>query len=376
MAFTPNFIDTTDTGSGTDYRKDQESAGLGKRIFNSNFWIRLTHWEYWPFYLLYLPVFIYWVGLVLRARSAFFFSAANPTIENGGMLGESKIKILNTIAPELIPETMYFQPGTSKFQLLAVLKKNGVDFPFILKPDIGERGSFVEKIKNEDDLDRYLKQIKIPFLAQEYIDFPIEMGVFYYRYPSNPKGKVSSIVLKQMLNVTGDGKKTIRELILMNPRAKLQLAALEKSLGSDLDEVLANGEERELESIGNHCRGTAFLNGNYLINDQLNEVFDKISKSIEGFYFGRYDLRCSSLEDLYRGTGIKIMELNGAGSEPGHIYHPGTSIWIAYRDIFHHLEVLLKISKENHRLGVPYMTLATGIREIKKLRAYNRLKNA
>ena len=376
MALVPNSLDMTNTTSGVSDQSGQNSAGPVSKISKSNFWIKLTNWEYWPFYILYIPVFIYWAGLILRARSAFFFSAANPAIENGGMLGESKIKILNTIAPELKPKTIYFKPDISKPQLLLNLKKNGIDFPFILKPDIGERGSFVEKIRNENDLDRYLDQINIPFLAQEYVNHPIEMGVFYYRYPSKAKGRVSSIVLKKMLSVVGDGKKTVRELILLNPRAKLQLDALEKSLGSELDQILPEGEEKELESIGNHCRGTAFLNGNYLINDQLSDVFDKISKSIQGFNFGRYDLRCSSIDELYKGNGIKIMELNGAGSEPGHIYHPGTSIWIAYRDIFCHLKVLFEISRENHRLGVPYMTLREGIREIRKLRAYNKLKNA
>lgn len=376
MALVPNSLDMANTDSRAMERPDEKPVGVGRKILNSNLWIKLTNWEYWPFYILYVPVFIYWAGLILRARSAFFFSAANPSIENGGMMGESKVKILDIISPELKPKTIYFQPQVSKSDLLKDLDENGISYPFILKPDIGERGSFVEKIKNEVDLDQYLDQIKIPFLAQEYIDYPIEMGVFYYRYPSATKGQVSSVVLKKMLTVVGDGNKTVRELILMNPRAKLQLRALEKSIGQGLNHVLAEGEEKELESIGNHCRGTAFLNGNHLINDRLNDVFDKISKSIPGFYFGRYDLRCISFDALYEGNGIKIMELNGAGSEPGHIYHPGTSIWSAYRDIFHHLKVLFEISKENHRLGVPYMSLSEGIREIKKLRAYNKLKNA
>lgn len=376
MTWAPNSLDMAETTSGVRDTSDKKTTGVRGKIFGSNFWIRLTNWEYWPFYILYIPVFLYWASLILRARSVFFFSAANPSIENGGMLGESKIKILDIIAPELKPKTIYFEPRVTKTQLLTTLRANRIGFPLILKPDIGERGSFVEKIKDEEDLDHYLSQIKIPFLAQEYIDYPIEMGVFYYRFPSATKGRVSSIVLKKMLKVVGDGQKTVRELILSNPRAKLQLSALEKSFGNGLECVLARGEEKELEAIGNHCRGTAFLNGNHLINDRLNDVFDKISKSIPGFYFGRYDLRCSSIDALYQGNGIKIMELNGAGSEPGHIYHPGTSILTAYRDIFHHLKVLLKISRENHRLGVPYMTFREGIAEIKKLRAYNKLKNA
>ncbi len=376
MALGPDSLDITNTDSRIKQSTGKSSGNIWKKITRSNFLIKLTNWEFWPFYVLYIPVFAFWGTLILRARAVFFFSASNPSIENGGMLGESKIKILNAIPPELKPTTIYCQPDISRKHLLTTLDEHNIHYPFILKPDIGERGSFVEKIQSEKELEDYLRKIKVPFLAQDYIDYPIEMGVFYYRYPSRAKGKVSSIVLKKMLSVVGDGTKTIKELMLMNPRAKLQLSSLEKVWGDQLEQVLPYGEEKELESIGNHCRGTAFLNGNDLINDQLHEVFDQISKSIPGFYFGRFDMRCRSIEDLYKGQGIKIMELNGAGSEPGHIYQPGTSIFTAYRDIFHHLNVLLKISKENHKSGVPYMTLREGIREIKKLRAYNKLKNA
>jgi hypothetical protein len=62
-----------------------------------NFWTRLTNWEYWPFSVIYFPVFFYWLWLSVKARSLFFFSAANPSIESGGMLGESKYRILKNV---------------------------------------------------------------------------------------------------------------------------------------------------------------------------------------------------------------------------------------------------------------------------------------
>ncbi len=355
--------------------RNDNSQGLWSRFTTSNFWIKLTHWEYWPFSVVYIPVFIYWAWLMLRARSIFFFSASNPSIENGGMLGESKIKIFDLIPQRWIPKTLYFQPGIKPSALLAKLHQKGITYPFILKPDIGERGSFVEKIDDEIDLISYLKQINVPFLAQEYIDYPIEMGVFYYRYPRASNGRVSSIVVKELLTVIGDGKSTVEELILSKPRAKLQYDALKNYLQKDFYTIPLEGEERLLMPIGNHCRGTAFLNGNDLINERLDRVFDDLCTHIEGFYFGRIDLRCASVESLYQGKAIKIMELNGAGSEPGHIYQPGTSLWTAYKSIFFHLNVLLKISMQNHKLGVPYMTISEGINEIKKLRAYNKVKN-
>ena len=135
----------------------------------------------------------------------------------------------------------------------------------------------------------------------------------------------------------------------------------------------ASSERIELMPIGNHCRGTTFLNANNLINDKLNKVFDELSSKIEGFYFGRFDLRCASETDLYNGN-FKVLELNGAGSEPGHIYHPGSNLIDAYKSIFFHLSSLYKISKKNNDRGVKYMTFPEGIAFINRIRSYNKLK--
>ncbi len=347
-----------------------------KESSRNKIWIKITNWEYWPFGLVYIPVFIYWAWLVLKARSFFFFSASNPSIENGGMLGESKIKIFDLIKEELKPKTIYIKYDATANQIQGILKKENLHFPLIFKPDIGERGSFVEKIENEAAVEKYLSKIKVDFLIQEYIDYPIEMGVFYYRLPNEETGRVSSIVVKDMLSVIGDGQSTIKELAMRIPRAKVIMTDLEVRLGKTMKKVLRNGKIMELEPIGNHCRGTAFLNGNHIINKRLDATFDKIAKTIDGFYFGRFDLRCKSIEDLYKGKNIKILELNGAGSEPGHIYHPGTTLLEAYNAIFHHVKMLYKISKQNHEQGVRYMTFSEGISEIKKLRAYNKRKDA
>ena len=106
-----------------------------------------------------------------------------------------------------------------------------------------------------------------------------------------------------------------------------------------------------LEPIGNHCRGTTFLNGNNLINRELEHVFDQIAGSIEGFYYGRFDVKVSSLDDLYAGKNIKILELNGVSSEPAHIYDPDNTLIKAYRDVLKHMRIIEEIACENHQLG-------------------------
>ncbi|MEQ9167968.1 MAG: hypothetical protein RLO12_17035 [Fulvivirga sp.] len=339
---------------------------LFDRIWRSDFLIRLRNWEYWPFLVVYWPVFIYWIWLSLRARSLLYFTASNPGIENGGMLGESKIKILNEIDDSLTPSTIFIKLGTSAEEVARQVQTSFKSYPIICKPDVGERGWKVEKIKGEKELKAYHQNISVDYIIQEFLTEPMEMGVFYYRSPNASKGVVSSIVIKEMLALVGNGKSTIQELILVNDRAKLQWNTLKVRYKDQLNDILENGAKLELVAIGNHSRGTKFLSGNHLINQKLNDTFDKISKQIKGFYFGRFDIKVETIENLYNGK-IKIMELNGAGSEPAHIYHPGSSLWSAYKVIFHHWKVLFEISVANHKSGVPYMSFKEGLATYKKI---------
>ncbi|MEL7001971.1 MAG: hypothetical protein AAFN93_04455 [Bacteroidota bacterium] len=348
---------------------------LFNKLWRSNFSIKLRSWEYWPFNVVYLPIYFYWFWLSIKARSFLFFSSSNPGIENAGMLGESKIKILDNIKPELKPLTIFCKYGESYEDVELKLKESELEFPIIAKPDIGERGWNVEKINNEKELRAYISEIPVDYLIQEYLDLPIEMGIFYYRYPKDHQGQVSSITIKEMLSVEGDGKSTLKELILNYDRAKLQWHVLKEIYADSLGQILKKGEKKELVTIGNHSRGTKFLNGNHLINDNLHKTFDEISKGIPGFFFGRYDLRVASNEGLTKGQ-IKIMELNGAGSEPSHIYHPGFSFFEAQKVLFHHWRALYKISKQNKELGIPYATLKQGIAEYKKIKALDKLKRS
>ena len=331
--------------------------------------IRLKNWEYWPFSIVYIPVFIYWLWLSMKARSFFFFSASNPSIESGGMLGESKIDILDLIDDTYKPVTVFVKRRSDECRLWDKFNLAGLDFPVIAKPNAGERGWRVEKILDEDALEVYHKTTQVDYLIQEYVDYPLELGVFYYRMPDQPHGTISSIVQKEFLSVTGNGYDSLAKLIMANDRAVLQWDILKLKYATSLATVLPDQQKMTLVSIGNHCMGTKFLNANHLITRELAVIFDRISTGIDGFYFGRYDLRCTNLEDLYQGKNIKIMELNGAGAEPAHIYHPGFSILEGWKVLLHHWQMLYKISSLNHKNGVPYMTFKEAKSILKRVKA-------
>lgn len=332
-------------------------------------WHKLTHWEYWPLEVVYVPVFFYWAYLALKARSLVFFTASNPSIETGGMLGEGKYRILKNIPEQYRTPSLLIQQPTTAAEVFTCIRTLNWSYPLIFKPDVGERGVRVEKIHDEQEAIAYVSKCQYDFLIQPFIDYPIELGVFYYRYPSQEKGRVISIVSKDFLTVEGDGRHTLQQLVASSPRAALQRDRLAEKFKHEWNKVLPSGEKKLLEAIGNHCRGTSFRNANHLIDEALVETFDCLAKQIDGFYFGRFDLKCRSIEELKRGEGIQIVELNGAGSEQGHIYHPGFSYFTAMLTILHQWRVLYEISVENHQRGVAYMPLQEAMTYITKAKA-------
>lgn len=334
--------------------------------FHIPFWLqKIIYFEFWPVHVLYFPIFIYMIYLALKAKSLTFFTLANPGIFLGGIKGESKSDILLKIDSCYLPKTMLIKENAEVLEVLKNLKIAHLDYPIIVKPDVGERGKQVEKIENERGLVNYLIENSGKAICQEFIDYSIELGVLFYQFPLSKKYGISSIVRKEFLHVIGDGKSTLFALIMANDRAHLQLEYLLKKFDSQLSEVIAEGEILVLEPIGNHCRGTTFLSEQSLISPQLVELFRKISKNIPGFYIGRFDLKVKSLEDLAVGENIRILELNGITSEPAHIYHPGYSLFSAYKALFNHVSLIYEIALENRKLGFQFISIKSFYKELK-----------
>lgn len=285
------------------------------------------------------------------------------------MLGEKKSEIFEQMPSSFIPETYLISPGDLKLALSSASK---IGYPIIAKPDIGERGRLVEKINNPRQLEVYVQNCPVDFLIQELVTFPLELGVFYVKYPDEEKGTVTSIVQKEFLSVIGDGNKTINDLLQANARARSQLNFDHDRFRSMMNMVPKVGEKITIEAIGNHCRGTTFLNANDMIDEQLNVAFDQLAAQIPNFYFGRFDLRCESIHSLRKLKDFKIVELNGAGSEPGHIYQPGYSLIEAYKDLFYHFKMLSQVSRQNRKRGHRVWLFREGMQKLAAIKAYNK----
>ncbi|MFW0737414.1 D-alanine--D-alanine ligase [Flavobacterium sp. T12S277] len=335
------------------------------------FFHRISNWEYWPFKVLYVPIYFLWAYYAFKARSVFFFNASNPKIKNGGFIMESKKQIYDLLPKECYPNTILIRESTALEKIVDAIIEGRMYFPLIAKPDIGLRGSGVKKIKNVFELSEYARKANFDFLLQDLIPFKNEVGIFYVRHPHQKEGRITGIVSKEFLIVTGDGVSTIEDLICKTPRFQLQLEVLKEEYGKQLQKILPQGESINLVPFGNHARGAKFLDGSDWITPQLTTTIDKIAKKVPEFYFGRFDIMYNTFEELERGEQFQVVELNGAASEPTHIYDPKHSVWFAWKELARHITYMYEISAENHKKGVPYLDYKVGIREYRLHLAQN-----
>lgn len=333
------------------------STHRGRRLFISK-WRRLTRWEFWPQWAFYPPVVAYIVYMMAKYRSLTLFTAANPSILAGGVVGESKYDILQGLAGASASVARFALisgalPSPEKArQAEQFMAGNALGFPVVLKPNHGQRGSGVVIVRSVAALHERLEESRADTIVQEYVAGE-EFGVFYYRRPSEPNGHIFSITRKVFPSVVGDGRRTLERLILDDDRAVCVAALYCERHKDELETVLPNGIDFPLTELGSHCRGALFLDGSGLLTPALTERFDAIAKCFEGFFFGRFDVRATGGKDQFRaGEGFKILELNGVTSEATHIYHPGTPLVQAYGVLMEQWRIAFEIGAENRMRGV------------------------
>lgn len=326
----------------------------GRHLMRSR-WIRLTHWEFWPPYVFYFPLSFYFIYLMIRFRSATVFTAANPAIPDGGVIGESKSAILRGLRGNgrFIPRFALLSVGEAAVRIQQAekfMRRYRLHYPIVLKPDVGERGHDVMIARGRGDLCDYLETHAAATIIQQFVPGR-EYGVFYFRFPDAATGHIFAITDKRFPVLSGDGKSTLEELILRDKRALCMAKFHLKKYAARLNEVISAQKLFPLVEIGTHCRGSLFLDGHKLITPGLTRTIDKISRGFNGFYFGRYDIRVASEEQFRRGRGIQIVELNGVTSEATSIYDPIHSLWHAYRVLAKQWRLAFEIGAANARRG-------------------------
>ena len=352
----------------------------------------LSFFEFWPMWAFYPPVMLYAAWLMLRFRGALLPTVANPSFPGGGFFGESKADILD-LAMQHVPDWVApfirlrrADPATAETTeaalaaglsaecdaALAALHATGLALPVVAKPDLGCRGAGVKLVRCRADLLSYLRAFPpgATLLLQRLVPFEGEAGIFYCRRPGQQRGRIVSITLKYFPYVTGDGQRTLRELILADPRAGQLPHLYLKRHTARLDQVPALGQAIRLAFAGSHSRGAIFRNGTHLVTAEMEARFDALSRSLPEFHFGRFDVRFDSFAQVQLGRGFTIVEINGAGAESTHIWDRRTGLLEAWRDLMRQYHWLFEIGHANRARGfktMPWSDFLRGYRREKYL---------
>ena len=330
---------------------------------------RLWRHEFWPAWLYYLPLYFYVPLLALRHRGLTLLTLCNPGLPETGLVGESKAGILRLLPPDAVIPWTLIPAGDDPEPRLAALDvtmaEHGWDWPLILKPDAAQRGCGLKKAANREDAAAYLASVTVAVIAQVYHPGPYEAGVFYTRLPGEATGRIFSLTDKEFARLVGDGRRTLRRLIWLHPRFRMQAATFLARLDSRADTVPAKGEIVSLGVAGNHCQGTLFRDGAALITPELEARVDATLGGIEGFHFGRLDLRYSDVDAFRRGDDLHIVELNGCSSESTNMYDPSFSIWQSWGILLRQWALAYRIGAANRDLGHPPVSLRTLLAEVR-----------
>ncbi|HZY79042.1 MAG TPA: hypothetical protein VFE50_05925 [Cyclobacteriaceae bacterium] len=327
----------------------------------------LTHWEVWHWFVKYIIIGPAWLWFCFRSKSLWFFTPSNPGITFGGFLGETKRDSYRHLPPGSYPKSIYISPRSTFPDVKSDVAANGFRFPFVVKPDVGMMGFMFRKIESFDQLRQYHAAMRSDYIVQEYSEYPVEISVFYYRFPGEAKGHISGVVRKECMSVIGDGTSTLRQLIINYPRARFRTKELFSKHSGRLDDILEKDQEFVLSDALNLSRGGRLVSLEREIDDQLIRVFDNLS---DQFYYGRYDIKCTSLDDLKQGKNFTILEYNGCGGEPHHVYGDGSSFFRACWVLASHWHALYRISKLNRDKGIKVWSHAEGAAHMRKALAH------
>lgn len=310
-------------------------------------WLRWTSFEFWPAWFFYPPVIGYYLYLSIKHRSLFLPMDANPRILHGGFIGESKWDFYQHFVNDTRAlKTTFVQKSIARgLEIKSFLEENEIHFPFILKPDVGQRGFAVRIIKSANDLKSYLEKADFDLILQQYCDWQNEAGIFYYRIPGENKGHIFSITDKKFPFLVGDGVTRLGDLILKDKRARIMAGTYMERHKGLLDRVPAAYEIVPISECGNHCQGAIFLNGEALNTEKLLDSIEDVAKQMPDFFIGRFDIRYESKQLLKEGLNFKIVEVNGSGSEATHIWDPNTKLLDAYKVLFQQWRILFNIGQ-------------------------------
>jgi hypothetical protein len=332
MAQYSGFDDLAFDDASTEAKRDATSA---VPLQNG---IRAAAWriEDLPKPALCVPLVAQYLWLAARYRSLTLPTAVNPSIETGGMVGESKAACLAQIGTAFaghVAPWVLVGPGANP---CAARQRAGLDFPLIAKPDIGWCGYGVRIVRDDAALEDYAASFPPDgaFIVQALAEGPHEAGLFYVRDPDRRTGRLTAITLRHTPFVTGDGHHNVAALVDIDARQRGHAAYYAAAMGAaKWAGIPAPGERVLLTTIASLRAGARYEDASAHTAPALATRIDAIARSMDRFHWGRFDVRFNSLSALQAGE-FTIIEVNGAGAEAINFWDSGISLRDAFAGVF------------------------------------------
>lgn len=318
---------------------------------------RVGRFEQLPKWLNLVPMVLQWIWLGIRHRSVTLPSSANPCITAGGLVGEGKLEYFQIMGPLARAATatsigIPIGPATTPDDLLEAMASIQIEFPIVVKPDLGWCGYGVNKIVDAVALATYLSRFPTgqTLILQRYLREEGEAGLFYVRHPDTATGSLLGVLLRHYPRVIGNGRDTIASLIARDVRLSRLTGSSLHRCSYDPTRVPASGETVRLSTIASTRVGGLYEDATHAITPALTARIDAIARDMEDFHIGRFDVRYTTIDALRNGE-FTIMEVNGAGAEAVHAWDPKYSIAEVYRIVFAKQRLLFRIADAQRRAG-------------------------
>lgn len=320
-----------------------------------------SFFEFWPTWVMYMPVALQWLALALRYRSLTLPLIANPAVPLSGMVGVAKSTVFDAAGDQarqwILPWLIYTVDDRDKAEqtelILSRLHQRQLELPVVGKPNIGCRGAGVKLLADRAALQAYLDAFPVgaEIQFQKLSEWEAEAGVFYVREPGSKRGTITSLTLKYTPFVIGDGQSTLAELVAADARAgELQHLYAERHR-HNWQKIVPENEPYRLVFSASHCRGAVFRDAAEYIDERLAAALDRIFDDIPDFYYGRLDIKFRDLETLQSGDHFDIIEINGASSESINIWDRNAGFVQAVRTLLRQYHTLFKLGHANRQRG-------------------------
>ena len=130
-----------------------------------------------------------------------------------------------------------------------------------------------------------------------------------FYWDTNRIPQITSVGKKEFCKLIGDGKRTLEILVNENHRIAHRASILKDRFETQWHQIIPKGKELLVEPIGNHNRGTTFLDAREHKSKEMLDWIEICLQNLPDFDYGRIDLKIKNWNAFKDNTGIKILEI-------------------------------------------------------------------